>query len=48
MTGNRSRLPPERNNSAPVFFIALCLFADALRVNSKSKELISDSDEDME
>jgi len=28
MTGNKSQLPPERNNSASVSFIVLCLFAD--------------------
>jgi len=48
MTESKSRLPPERNNSTSISFIALRLFADAPRVNSKSKELISDSDEDME
>jgi len=48
MTESKSLLPPERNNSEPVSFIALHLFADLRVFHSKSKELISDSDEEME
>jgi len=46
--GSKSLLPPERNNSEHIPFIVLRLFAEVHTSNSKSKELISDSDEEME
>lgn len=41
-------LPPERNNSEPFHHYSFSLAIDAHAFHSKSKELISDSDEEME